>query len=234
MPNGAEELQNRGVQELVPRPDPTSLTTLQLDREIANLKAIIESRLNGMDAATELLGRTVNRWPTDVDKQVSNLRELQEEKVRSLEQIIVLRFNDNAEAVRAAFASQKQAVEQQNRAISESSDKSEKGFTKQIDQLTLLIETRAKASDDKIDDIKDQLSRTRGVGQGAQAAQGEFRDQRQNNQWVIATIISVIAVILTLGFLAYGLAHSGASTTAPGVTVIAPTAVPTVGATVAP
>ena len=256
--------------EFTPRPDPTSLTTDQLRREIRALRELTETRLDGMDKADVALAETLTRRADALDAMSGQrhdaLQDLMEEKFRGVDTHMAdrdrtidqqfedaytgttLRFTerdtrseresrDNKIAVDAAFAAAKEAVAENNKSSALATDKSEAGFTKQIDQLTLLIETRAKASDDKIDDIKDQLARNRGVGQGQQSAQGEYQNRRQNNQWVIATVISVIAVILTLGYLAISLAQhvgSGSTTNTPGITVIAPTAVPSAAPTASP
>jgi len=48
-----------------PVPDPTILTTQQLQREVAALKEIIFTRLDANDKAVELLHADVTRVPTD-------------------------------------------------------------------------------------------------------------------------------------------------------------------------
>jgi hypothetical protein len=60
--------------------DPTELTTRLIRREMASHQQIIETRLNGMDKATELLNANVTRVPTETDKAISHLKELHDEK----------------------------------------------------------------------------------------------------------------------------------------------------------
>src|SRR5450755_1766157 len=114
-----------GTPELLPRPDPTDRTTEQLNQAIGNLKALIETRLDGMDIATQLLATTVNHVPSEVDEQVGHLKELHDGRFTSMEQMIAQRFLDNQKAVDAAFAAQKEAVAEQNKSIALSNDKSE-------------------------------------------------------------------------------------------------------------
>lgn len=66
-----------------PVPDPTLLTTQQLLREMGNLKEVIFTRLDGMDRAILLFQENLTRVPTDTDKQIARLQELQEEKTRA-------------------------------------------------------------------------------------------------------------------------------------------------------
>src|SRR6185503_2831523 len=71
-----------------PIPDPTVLTTQQLQREVAALKEIIFTRLDANDKAVQLLHEDVTRVPTDTDKQIAHLKELHEEKFDSIDQQI--------------------------------------------------------------------------------------------------------------------------------------------------
>ena len=85
----------------IPIPDPTVLTTQQLGREILALREIIESRLDGMDKAINLLSEAASRSPSiaevvakgderfraienHIEKAHSQLKELQEQKVNAL------------------------------------------------------------------------------------------------------------------------------------------------------
>src|ERR1019366_1125392 len=78
------------------RPDPTDRTTQLVDRAVDAFREVMETRLAGMDRATELVARvalfdarigamdkatellaaTVGQVPSDTDKQVNALREL--------------------------------------------------------------------------------------------------------------------------------------------------------------
>jgi VIT1/CCC1 family predicted Fe2+/Mn2+ transporter len=212
-----------GTPTLVPRPDPTLLTTEQLMREIGALRGIIETRLDSMDKASDLLHADVLRYVdlrTDtVNIQIAAINSesasrsiLRDEKLNGLSSRIwdfidemKTRFQerdtrserearDNKIAVDAAFAAAKEAVAENNKSSALATDKSEAGFTKQIDQLTLLIETRAKASDDKIDDIKEQLSNRRGHDTAVV-------ERGTSNLTVVGLSIAATAVLVSLVYL---------------------------------
>src|SRR6478672_11107389 len=68
----------------VPVPDPTTLTTAALLREIASLKEIVFTRLDAMDRAMMVFSDAITRAPTDVDKQIAHLKELHQEKFESI------------------------------------------------------------------------------------------------------------------------------------------------------
>jgi hypothetical protein len=150
---------------MVPIPDPTILTTQQLIREIATAREVIETRLNGMDKAIELLQAASDRYPAFVQQAVGRLQELHEEKFRSIEVQFKERdtrteqtSRDSKVAVDAALSAQVKSVDAQNISNSLAISKSEAGFTKQIDQIGALIQATGKATDDKIDDIKTRLN----------------------------------------------------------------------------
>ena len=72
-----------GTPSLVPVPDPTALTTDLVERGLASERTLVEAkldilrqRLDGIDKATIIFNETLTRVPTDVDKQVGNLKEL--------------------------------------------------------------------------------------------------------------------------------------------------------------
>ena len=72
-----------------PVPDPTTLTTEQLRRELSALREILTARLDGMDRATLLLDETVNRTPTIIQTEISHVRELMDERFRTADRRFV-------------------------------------------------------------------------------------------------------------------------------------------------
>lgn len=164
--------------------DPTSLTTQMILREIAALKELVFTRLQAMDTAIVVAHDDLVRVPTEVQKAVGNLESLHDEKFKGVEKefdnrdslyaekfrSIQTQFEerdtreeqkskDNKVAIDAALQAQKEAV-----------GKSETATVKQIDQLGILIAEKSKASDDKISDVKDRLTRLEGRGEGAKAS----------------------------------------------------------------
>jgi hypothetical protein len=166
--------------------DPTFLTTQQLLRENTALKELIFSkldsittRLDAMDKAVQLLHTDVTHVPTDVDKQVGNLKELVFQKLQIDYDGVQLQFKerdtrvdqtakDSKVAVDAALSAAKEAVGEQNKSSALAIAKQEATFTKQIDQLSILLSTVTKGQEDKINDIKasiaSSLGRSSGIG----------------------------------------------------------------------
>jgi hypothetical protein len=174
-----------------PVPDPTKLTTEQLNREIAALREavghgqlalreILETRMDGNDRAIELLQAATDKLPAWIDQKIVALRDVHDQKFVSIVDSTAEKFSSIQTqfterdvrteqaagavkiAVDAALQAQKEAVGEQNKSSSTAISKSEQATVKQIDQLSVLIQTMTKAFDDKIGDVKDRLTRIEG------------------------------------------------------------------------
>lgn len=94
----------------LPVPDPTVLTTRNLQREIFGLREllevkigsvveaaalsvqIIETRFDGMDKAIQLLQETANRFPARIDEKIESLRHVHEQKFSVLTETHLEKF----------------------------------------------------------------------------------------------------------------------------------------------
>lgn len=151
-------------ESLVPVPDPTTLTTQLLTREVACLREIIEARLDGMDKAIELLQRATDRHPAEITAAVDQLQELHEEKFGSIQ----TQFSERDTRTESTARDSKIAIDAALQAAKEAVGKTEISFTKQIDAIGNLINATAVAVNDKIDDVKGRLNaiegRSKGIG----------------------------------------------------------------------
>lgn len=182
----------------VPIPDPTILTTVQLNREIAALKEVVFTRLDGMDKALNLVNDVALRVPSAVDSAISHLRDLHEEKFKS----IALQFSerdtrseqgsrDSKVAVDAALQAAKEAFVEQNKSSALAIAKSESATMKQIDQLGAMIQTTYSGTNDKIDDIKSRLTLIEGKGFGVVATN---LGHQTSSSFVVALVVAGVAV----------------------------------------
>jgi hypothetical protein len=196
-----------------PVPDPTVLSTdaiaravkAERDYETAQLD-VLRERLRGIDKATELLNETVNRVPTDVQREVSHLRELSNEKFNS----IAIQFaerdtrseresRDNKVAVDAAFAAQKEAAARQDEANQKAIDKSEKSTAETIAKLSELFKTSGDGFMGQIADIKERITRAEGAATAAASAastalavRSEGLTERRGSQGNMIAIVSIV------------------------------------------
>ena len=168
-----------------PVPDPTVLTTQQLQREIAalrdlldvkidGLRSVIDTRLSAADQTITLLRVRVDQIPENIHQAIERTQELRDEKFKSISIQFLERdtrteqqSRDAKVAVDAALQAAKEAVGEQNKSNAMAIAKSEATFTKQIDQIGVLVTTMSKAIDDKIDDIKTRIQMIEGSKKGA-------------------------------------------------------------------
>ena len=165
-----------------------------------SIKEIIETRLNGMDKAIELLQANNTEIPKMVDEKIGALREVHDEKFASIQVQFKERdtrtdqsSRDSKVAVDAALQAAKEAVGEQNRSSALAIQKSETGTTKQIDQLAVLIQSTAKGSDDKIDDIKERLTRIEGKSTGVEK---QVATQQQSTGNVMYLIFGAFGALM--------------------------------------
>jgi hypothetical protein len=190
--------------------DPSALTTQQLFREIGTAREIgetliyginqnITTRIDGMDKAIELLQTSTDRTPNMVSASIERLQELHEEKFESIATQFMERdtrteqtSRDSKVAVDAALQAAKEAVGEQNKSNALAIAKSEATFTKQIDQIGVLISTMQKGIDDKIDDIKTRLQaiESRKLGEGETR-----RDMGDMMGYLIGGVGMIVAIV---------------------------------------
>jgi len=130
-------------------------------REHAALQELLEVRLDAMDRANELLSETVNRAPTEVTKSIDHLKGIQDERFRSVETQFRERdtrsereSKDNKVAVDAAFAAQKDAANEQNKANTTAINKSEATTTETIKTNQELSKSENAALAKSLEDTK--------------------------------------------------------------------------------
>lgn len=179
----------------IPIPDPSTLTTEQLRRELASLREILETRLAGMDRATDLQAEglasltkyfedQLRHQHADRLDQLAALREALEGQIGMVRAVMNERFaavdtrfaerdtrtEQAAQEARisldAALAAAKEAVSEQNKANTLAIDKSDATTQKQIDSIGDQMTTAIKFLEDKIADLTGRLDRNEGKSQG--------------------------------------------------------------------
>jgi hypothetical protein len=164
----------------------------------------IRERLRGIDIATIVLNDTVNRVPTDVQKEVSVLRELSDVKFASVETQFkerdtrqVRESRDNEVAVNAAFAAQKEAASEQNKSNSLAISKSESSTAETLNKLAELFKTTTDSLSDKIDDVKARVDRSEAKVIGSSNATQDRRVQSTELRGWMAFAVTVVLFVPT-------------------------------------
>jgi len=197
-----------------PDPDPTSLTTAQLLRELSALsdrltarvdgdRNTVGARLDAMDHAQQLFDESLQRMSTIGDREVFHLREIHEEKFASIGKQFIERdtrveqtAKDTKVAVDAALQAAEKAVGKQNESFTASINKSEAATTKQIDQQSVNLSTTANGLDSKIGDVKDRLTRLEGQALGQINAEARQNATHSSSQTSTGLIIGIIGAIV--------------------------------------
>jgi hypothetical protein len=84
----------------VPVPDPTSLTTDQLRRELAALRELLEARLDGMDHATEVARQAAATTRAEMEHIRDRMREETRESAQELRELLEARFDGMDQAIK--------------------------------------------------------------------------------------------------------------------------------------
>lgn len=105
----SDQAQDWRQADLVPRPDPTKLTTEAVDkatvqyrRELAALREIIETRLAGSDQDRRHLWDAVNGWPDKLEKQLEHRRREFLEDLAGVRELVEQRLGDLDKAIKLA------------------------------------------------------------------------------------------------------------------------------------
>jgi CHASE3 domain sensor protein len=198
---------NPTQQVLIEKPDPTVLTTQQINERVSGLREVIEARLNGMDKAVDLLQKRADASPSvaQVNDSVVSLRELHNEKFSSIQ----TQFRERDIRTEQTARDSKIAIDAALQAAKEAVGKTEQTFTKQIDQITSLITANAKALDEKVNDVKDRLTTIEARAVGTVSATMSHQQQARDNTGLIAMIISgIAAAVAVAGFIVVRLTTS--------------------------
>lgn len=198
-----------------PNPDPTIATNEAVTRAVKSERdyvdgqiAVLVQRLNAIDKATIVFSESLNRVPTDTQKEVSHLKELTFEKFDSVSTQFSERdtrsereSKDNKVAVDAAFAAQKEAASEQNKSNTLAIDKSEKATAETLNKQADLFKSTTDAIVSQVNDVKERVSKIENVKQGSIENRTETRDNRAAIYAAVGFgVMIVLALITVLGF----------------------------------
>jgi len=194
-----------------PIPDPTVLTTQQLLRELAWLREVLETRLNGMDKAIELLQKTTDMAPARMDEKIKAAISVHDQRFESIVQQFSERDvrgetskRDSKDALDAALAAQKEAAEKQAVAFGQSVAKSESSTDKRIDQISTLVSATAAALEGKVADVKERVGRIEARGEGQTSQKTEAHADTRSTQANLHLIVTGVSLLfaIVMGILA--------------------------------
>ena len=174
--------------------------------------AATEERIKKLDdVSKEQFARIAIQFD-ERDKRTEQLSQAQKEAANALSLA-------SATAIAAALQAQKEAAGAQNDSNAASITKSEAAFTKQIDQMAVLVQQIQKGNDDKVSDLKSSIASIasrldRGEG-GASSIENERRGRHEtvieqhgsssNAISIIAIGVSLVAIlsVIALNFVTH-------------------------------
>lgn len=192
---------------VVPPPDPTTLTTAALHREIGVLRELIETRFGDRDREARSLARERGEQFTALRElllqRIAGLSDLVDEKFIAAERQRIEQKSDTKAAVDAALTAQKEAVKEQTTASDRSIAKSEAATGKQLEQQQ---ETSATAIDGlrrSIDDLKERIQEVATIANGFGQQKLGAKEDRTALYATVGILITVMLAMMALAaFLA--------------------------------
>ena len=157
-----------------PIPDPTLLTTQQLQREIASLKELVYTRLDGIEKAQQQFQDDITEVPTAVDKEADRLEKLINNEIAHLKEYITSQQHGLADLIRAHRDYANEAARKTEISVAES---------------IRHIETRKEDLKERVVKLESTLTTQAVTRSGIQTTQGHF----------VAVGAAVIAVLFMIG-----------------------------------
>ena len=199
-------------QETTTVPDPSTLTTEQMLREVGNLREALESQIENVEAQADLrmvdlANRIKHGQDVHDERFLSVAQQFQERDLRT-----ELGKTAAKEALDAALASAKELVSSQSASQSLAQDKAEKAITDQIKSLREMVLTEVKALTLQITEIKERLARENGTTTGGQdsiaerrAQEAEERARKAEDGRRMMLMFSAVSIVITVVLFANGI-----------------------------
>jgi hypothetical protein len=175
-----------------------------MDTRIRCAQELSDARFSAMDKAIALLQVINDRSPAEVDRKIMGLQKLHEEKFASIANQFSERdvrtdtsARDSKVAVDAALQAAKEAVGVQQQSNALAINKSETTTKEQITALGILIQSNTKNTDEKIDDIKQRLTRIEGTASGHGDVLG----------WIIGVVGAIAAAVSIAWYIGHLSTH---------------------------
>jgi len=181
-----------GLPNLVPRPDPSSLTITviaqakeDLRRELAALRETLEARLDAMDNERRLLLQIVD------ERHAETGRRFEERDLRFAE-----RDTARQDAVRTALTAAKDLSDARDASTDKAAGKFEDSVREQIGQLGALASANRDQLSTQIESLKERIDRGEGSTTGAAGYRSERRLDMGQVMAGVAVLIALVSLIL--------------------------------------
>jgi len=217
----------RTMGDLVPRPDPTVLTTQLVDRALGAYREVVETRLEAMDQATKLLATELLKiekmsadmhvhMKDDCTDALASAREYILSQLKIVESVSLEKFaaittqfaerdtrteqaaQESRISLGAALAAAKEAVGEQNTSNTRAIEVAGVATQKQIDSLAALMTTSIGSLEDKIADVKSRLDRGEGQGTGEEKTRTNIGQSSLLLVAALGALVSIASVVVAI------------------------------------
>lgn len=163
------------IRSSIPVPDPSVLTTAQLQREVAHVTELYNARFDETAKAITLLQAFADKSPTTavLEQEIIALTGIVDERFKGVEKQFIERDKRTEQlsladktAIAAALQAQKEAAGAQAESNAASTAKQELAFTKLLEQIQQTQSATNKSTDDKINALTGRMDRGEGHGKG--------------------------------------------------------------------
>ncbi len=192
-------------QNTPPVPDPTVMTTEQLDRTVDALRdyvnaqvKYIDERFRGIDEASKVLAETVSRFPTHIQQEIGHVRELMTKDEHHAKELIKAHDEHDREMALLREASSQKAIDKADSATQKAIDKTETATVAALTRLEALFSATTGPINKNLDDLKSRMDRLEAakLGGSERVAEG-----RQHFSYVTGVIVFAFFVLTALGTL---------------------------------
>ena len=195
-----------------PVPDPTELTDKAIAKAVVLLTQyvdgkvdVITTRMDGADVATELRLQTIDHIPGLIEKDVSHLELLHNERFDGVQTQFKERDTrsenekrEGQKSLDAALTAQKEQAASENKSFREAIAKSEASTTETIKTNQDLNRATTDNISKQLDELKTQVTRIESTKVGVNEQRGESAASRAAIYATVGLVISVILVCITV------------------------------------
>ena len=171
----------------------------QLDRAIAGQSAIFYARLDAIGKDLDRIYADLGMRGSDISEAITHLRDLSFGKIQELSSVTTERFT----AVAAQFAERdtrtdqragdtKLAVDAAFAAAKEATGEIKTGFTKQIDAMVVIIDTKTNNLSSTLGDLKERFTALEARTQGLTAGRETVRTEQQDTRGIIFGVLGIM------------------------------------------
>ena len=195
VPARADDPRPTLVPSTVPVPDPTLITTQQIDKATAAITVTFNDKLA---AIKELVTQSLTYSRAESAAQIKATSDLLDAKIDSLKATEAADRVAQAEALVKALQAQQQSVSDHNTADALAANKSETNFADKIKGLEGLVGLQKTTLDDKLSGVNDRLTRLEGLITAANASRDDLRSNRDESRLDTGTVLGALGLIVAV------------------------------------